>query len=115
MQKNNFKNFDEYQKLTRKTAVYPTIGKKYIFPMLGLAGEVGEVSEKIKKLFRDKNARLTKESRIEIAKELGDVLWYITQLISDLGLNFSDIVRMNLEKINYRHKENKVHGSGDNR
>lgn len=116
--KNNsskFKDFDEYQKVTRKTAIYPTIGKKFIFPLVGLSGEVGEISEKIKKLFRDKNAKLTNEQRIEIGKEIGDAFWYLTQLSSDLSLNFSDIVKMNLEKISKRAKENKIHGDGDNR
>lgn len=112
---NKFSDFDEYQRVTKKTANYPTIGKRYVFPALGLAGEVGEVSEKVKKLFRDKGGKLSKVDKLEIAKELGDVLWYLTQLCSDMGLKFSDVAKMNIEKIMYRTKENKIHGSGDSR
>ncbi len=62
-------NFDEYQKFCKKTAVYPVIGEKFVYPLIGLQGEVGEVSEKIKKLFRDDKGKLTDEKRLEIGKE----------------------------------------------
>jgi len=107
--------FDEYQKRSRKTARYPTIGKKFIYPTIGLAGESGEVLEKIKKIFRDKNARVTKTAREELAKEIGDVLWYLTQLSTDLGLSLSEVAEKNLEKLNSRLKRGKIKGNGDNR
>jgi hypothetical protein len=62
-------NFDEYQKFCKKTAVYPVIGEKFVYPVFGLMGEAGEVSEKIKKLFRDDGGKLTDEKRLEIGKE----------------------------------------------
>lgn len=108
-------DFDEYQKQCKKTAVYPIIGKKFVYPVFGLVGEAGEVSEKIKKLFRDHGGRLTKEYKLEIAKELGDVMWYISQLSTELGLKLSDVVKMNLEKLSSRKDRNRLHGSGDNR
>lgn len=110
-----FSDFDEYQKQCKKTAVYPTVGKKFVYPVLGLLGEAGEVSEKVKKLFRDHGGMLTKQYKLEIAKELGDVMWYMTQLSTELNLKLSDIVKMNLEKIISRKVRNKLHGSGDNR
>jgi NTP pyrophosphatase (non-canonical NTP hydrolase) len=109
------KDFDTYQKECKKTAVYPKVGKSFVYPVLGLVGETGEVSEKIKKLFRDHGGRLTKEYKLEIAKELGDVLWYLAQLSTELGLKFSDVTKMNLEKLASRKTRNTLHGDGDNR
>ena len=110
-----FKDFDTYQKECKKTAKYPTIGKKFVYPVFGLTGEAGEVSEKIKKLFRDHKGVLTKEYRLEIAKEIGDVMWYVAQLSTELGIKLSDVAKMNLEKLSSRKKRNKIEGSGDNR
>ncbi len=78
-------------------------------------GEAGEVAEKIKKLFRDHGGKLTKDYKLEIAKELGDVMWYIAQLSTELNLKLSDIAKMNLEKLMSRKVRGKIHGSGDNR
>lgn len=110
-----FSDFDKYQKGCKKTALYPTIGKKFVYPTLGLVGEAGEVSEKIKKLFRDHGGKLTREYKLEIAKELGDVMWYMAQLSTELGLKLSDVAKMNLEKLSSRKVRMKLHGSGDNR
>jgi NTP pyrophosphatase (non-canonical NTP hydrolase) len=108
-------NFEEYQRLTKKSKVYPKIGKMFVFPALGLAGETGEVLEKVKKLFRDGNGRLTKENKEEFKKEIGDVLWYVSQLSAELGLSLEDVAKSNVEKFKSRHQRGKVHGSGDNR
>ncbi|MEK7497475.1 MAG: nucleoside triphosphate pyrophosphohydrolase family protein [Patescibacteria group bacterium] len=109
-------NFDEYQKLTGKTAVYPKIlGKNFVYPALGLAGETGEVLEKIKKIFRDKKGKVLKEDRVELEKELGDALWYLSQLSTELGIKLSDVAKMNIEKLKSRKQRDKIHGSGDNR
>lgn len=110
-----FSDFNDYQKKCRKTAIYPKVGKSFVYPVLGLMGEAGEVSEKVKKLFRDHGGKLTKEYRMEIAKELGDVLWYLAQLSTELGLKFSDVVEMNLEKLASRKTRSTLHGDGDNR
>lgn len=110
-----FKDFDEYQGFCKSTAVYPKIGKSFVYPLIGLQGEVGEVSEKIKKLFRDDKGKLSKEKRNEIIKELGDVMWYISQLSTEFGVKFSDVIKGNIEKLSSRQKRNVLHGSGDNR
>jgi len=110
-----FSDFDKYQKECGKTAVYPKIGEKFIYPLLGLQGEIGEVSEKIKKLFRDDGGKLTKERKEEIVKELGDVLWYMAQLSKELGIKFSDVAKGNLKKLASRKIRGKIHGDGDNR
>lgn len=108
-------NFEEYQKLSRETAFYPDINNNFIYPTLGLIGESGEVAEKIKKIIRDDNGLVKEEKRQEIMKELGDVLWYLSQISSELKLSLDDVAKLNIEKLNSRHKRGKLGGSGDNR
>lgn len=108
-------NFDEYQKKSRETAIYPDAGKNYIYPTLGLAGESGEVSEKIKKILRDDAGVPSAEKIEDLKKELGDVLWYISQLSTELGLSLEGIAQSNLDKLFSRKDRGVLRGSGDNR
>lgn len=108
-------NFEEYQKAAKEKAVYPTLGHPVVFPTLGMLGEAGEVSEKIKKIFRDHDSEITESTREEIKKELGDVLWYMSQIASELDINLQEIAEFNLEKITSRHERGAVWGEGDNR
>lgn len=108
-------NFDEYQKKSRETAIYPDQGDNYIYPVLGLVGEAGEVAEKIKKILRDSKGEIDDRKKEEIKKELGDVLWYLSQLSTELDLSLGDIAELNIEKLQSRHKKGTLHGSGDDR
>lgn len=103
---------DEYQQMALETAIYPL---PIIYPTLGLTGEAGEVSEKIKKVLRDNEGVFDKEKKREIAKEIGDVLWYCATLSHDIGYTLSDIAKMNYGKIHSRQVRGKLHGNGDNR
>lgn len=107
--------FEEYQKESRKTAIYPNLGENFVYPTLGLLGEAGEVAEKIKKIIRDNAGKITKEKREEICKELGDVLWYVAQLSTELGLSLEEVAELNIEKLKSRAERGVLHGSGDNR
>lgn len=107
--------FDEYQQKSRKTAVYPNAGNNFIYPTLGLAGEAGEVAEKIKKVLRDNNGIVDDARRDEIKKELGDVLWYVSQISTELGLSLDEVANLNIEKLYSRLERNKLSGSGDSR
>ena len=108
-------DFDNYQIEARKTAIYPNKYKNFIYPTLGLVGESGEVAEKIKKILRDKNGTFDYESKLALKKELGDVLWYLSNLCDELNLSLSDVARENLEKLNLRLSRGKISGSGDDR
>lgn len=108
-------NFSDYQKESRKTAMYPDKDHNFVYPTLGISGESGEVAEKVKKILRDKEGKVDEEDKKEIAKELGDVLWYIAQLSSELGLDLDDVARGNIEKLRSRKERGVVHGNGDNR
>ena len=102
--------FDEYQKFAKTTAIYPE-NCKITYPTLGLCGEAGEVAEKVKKKIRDDKPLILKD----VVKELGDVLWYLSALASDLDVSLEDIAQTNVEKLTSRKERNKLQGSGDNR
>jgi len=108
-------NFSEYQKKSRRTALYPNQGNNYIYPTLGLAGESGEVSEKIKKIIRDKAGAVNDEDRRAIEKELGDVLWYLSQLATELNIDLEGVAQRNIEKLESRLERGTLSGSGDDR
>ena len=107
--------FNEYQQKSRQTAVYPVIGQGFVYPALGLAGESGEVVEKIKKIFRDQQGIVGDEQRQAVAKELGDVLWYLAQLATELDLDLNQVAQDNLTKLLSRQQRGQLHGSGDER
>lgn len=108
-------DFKTYQKETRRTAFYPKIIAGFVYPTLGLVGEAGEVAEKIKKIFRDDDGILTDERKDLIKKELGDVLWYLSQIATEMELDLEDIAQSNLTKLLSRLERDKLTGDGDNR
>lgn len=107
--------FEEYQEKSRLTANYPDADNNFVYPTLGLAGESGEVAEKIKKILRDKNGMVSGDDRKEIEKELGDVLWYLAQLATELEISLEDVAAGNLAKLYDRMERGRLSGSGDNR
>jgi NTP pyrophosphatase (non-canonical NTP hydrolase) len=108
-------NFDEYQRQSRKTAGYPPIGHAVIYPALGLVNEAGEVAGKIKKIFRDKEGVIGEAERDALKAELGDVLWYLAQVATELDLSLQDIAQANLAKLFDRLERGKIKGDGDYR
>lgn len=107
---------DEYQVATRDTAVYPAIEQStYLYPVLGLAGEVGELVNKVKKVFRDDGGMLTAERREALRDELGDCLWYLARTADELGYTLSEIGDSNIARLKDRKARNVIAGSGDTR
>jgi NTP pyrophosphatase (non-canonical NTP hydrolase) len=106
--------FSDYQRFSRRTAEYPREAW-LVYPALGLAGEAGEVAEHAKKVIRDDSGKVSDERRAAMAKELGDVLWYVAQLASELGLELDEIASGNLEKLFSRQSRGVLSGSGDER
>ena len=107
-------SFYEYEKMVGNTAVYPDANGRTVqalsYCALGLAGESGEYAEKIKKLIRDG----TFHSEL-VAKELGDVLWYLTRSANELGYTLQQIAEMNIVKLSDRKDRGVLKGSGDER
>ncbi len=108
-------NFQEYQEQSRKTAVYPQVGSNFVYPILGMAGESGEVAEKVKKVLREKNGIVDEAAKEEIIKELGDLLWYMSQLASELGISLDEVAQKNITKTQSRMERGTLLGDGDNR
>lgn len=107
--------FDEYQEESVKTAIYPKLMHGSVYPALGLAGEAGEVADKVKKLVRDDEGQVTDAKKADIKKELGDVLWYVSQVASEFNLSLNEVASGNISKLKDRQKRGKLQGSGDNR
>ncbi|WMM95756.1 nucleotide pyrophosphohydrolase [Roseobacter phage CRP-403] len=103
-----------YQLKAIQTAIYPD-SERISYPAMGLAGEVGEVMNKIKKVYRDKGGKFDTETKKAIASELGDVLWYLAVLSQDLGQGLEDIAASNLKKLQSRQERGTLSGSGDTR
>lgn len=95
--------FDEYQKEAEKTGIYPDSGNNYMYPVLGLVGEAGEVANIVKKIVRDDNGLITYETIQKVKDELGDVLWYIANVAKEFKLSMESIAEYNLEKVKSRY------------
>jgi NTP pyrophosphatase (non-canonical NTP hydrolase) len=109
--------FDEYQARAAKTATYTFEDSTSIlmYLCLGLAGETGEVIEKVKHLIRDAGGAVTPERREHLKKEIGDVLWYASQLARALELSFDEIAQHNIEKLADRAQRGVIKSEGDTR
>lgn len=111
--------FDYYQEKSAKFDLFELTDDlssiNFTEKVLGLTGEAGEVSDKVKKLLRDSSGILTENSKKDLEKELGDTLWYLASISRYLGLSLSDVAQTNLEKLESRLKRDQLHGSGDNR
>ena len=106
-------DFKDYQKLSRQTAKYDNAGDNFLYPTLGLVGEAGEVAEKVKRTMRDGYTKATLQPVLK--KELGDVLWYVAQVATELDLSLEEIAEFNLEKLFSRKERGKLSGEGDDR
>lgn len=108
---------DDYQTLAVSTSIYPDQGSigGLVYTALKLNGEAGEVAEKVGKIVRDNNGIISPAQKLEMAKELGDVLWYVSTCGREIGYSLATIAKLNLEKLASRKKRNALSGSGDNR
>jgi NTP pyrophosphatase (non-canonical NTP hydrolase) len=107
--------FNEYQQFAMTTTQGIADDLKIIYPTLGLAGEAGEVVEKVKKVLRNDKGKFSSEKRVEIAKEIGDVVWYCAVLANNLGFKFSEIAEINRAKVQDRVARGVINSEGDNR
>jgi len=121
-------NFKEYQNLASQTAIYLDKFKliyerlpEPVLKYLGLSytanglGEVGEIQGKVKKILRDQGGNITDANREDLKKELGDVLWYVSAMCTELGLSMDEVAQSNIDKLFDRKLRDKLTGSGDNR
>ncbi len=106
-------NLENYQKASRSTWSVIRTDHPIVYPTLGLANEAGEVAGKIKKIFRDKGGVVGDAEREALKGELGDVLWYLTQICTELDLTLEEVAAANLEKLGSRQRRGTLHGDGD--
>jgi NTP pyrophosphatase (non-canonical NTP hydrolase) len=112
-------DFQEYHDKVNRLAQYPNIGDNLVYPALGLAGETGEVVDKIKKLWRNQGvtmgSALMPLQRADLIKELGDVLWYLDALATEAGTSLENIAIQNVVKLLDRNERGVIKSEGDNR
>ena len=111
---------NEYQEKTSATVSYETPCNSagvpsWVYTVLGLNGEAGEVAEVCKKLLRDKQGVIDEEFLTQLNKELGDVLWYVSETAKKFGFTLEEIAQTNVDKIQGREVRGTIHGDGDNR
>lgn len=111
----NVSDFQKYQTESRKTWSRIHTDHAIVYPTLGLTNEAGEVAGKVKKIFRDKDGVISEEDREALKGELGDVLWYLTQICTDLGLSLEEVAEANLAKLFSRLERGRIQGDGDKR
>lgn len=104
-----------YQEQSRKTYSDIETNNFIVYPTLGLVNEAGEFAGKIKKIFRDKNGEFSDADKEALKGELGDILWYLTQVCTNLGFTLEEVAEENLDKLFSRLERGKIQGSGDNR
>jgi NTP pyrophosphatase (non-canonical NTP hydrolase) len=105
--------FTIYQRESRKTWSVIRTDHSIVYPTLGLTNEAGEVAGKIKKIFRDRDGEISDADREALKQELGDVLWYLTQICTELDLTLEEVAEANLVKLFSRQARGKIGGDGD--
>jgi NTP pyrophosphatase (non-canonical NTP hydrolase) len=108
-------DFSTYQHESRKTWNLVHTDHPIVYPTLGLVNEAGEVAGKIKKLFRDKGGQIDEHDREALKYELGDVLWYLAQICTELDLTLDEVAAANLTKLFSRLERGTIRGEGDQR
>jgi NTP pyrophosphatase (non-canonical NTP hydrolase) len=111
----DIQDFQGYQRESRKTWGEVAVDSPIVYPTLGLTNEAGEVAGKIKKIFRDKGGKISAEDREALKYELGDVLWYLTQICTELDLTLQEVAEANIAKLFSRLERDQIHGEGDHR
>jgi NTP pyrophosphatase (non-canonical NTP hydrolase) len=106
---------NDYQRQSRRTWNLIPCEGNITYPTLGLVNEAGEVAGKVKKIFRDKGGVISDEDREALKHELGDVLWYLAQIATEIGVSLDDVASSNLTKLFDRLERGKIKGEGDHR
>ncbi|GAB3752111.1 nucleoside triphosphate pyrophosphohydrolase family protein [Microlunatus parietis] len=108
-------DFDSYQQAAARTGAPIATDHPIAYPTLGLVNEAGEVAGKVKKIFRDRQGVITDTDRDALALELGDVLWYVSELCTRLDIRLEDVAARNVAKLADRASRGAIKGDGDHR
>jgi NTP pyrophosphatase (non-canonical NTP hydrolase) len=108
-------DFNAYQQAAARTGAPIATDHPIVYPTLGLVNEAGEVAGKVKKIFRDRQGVITDADREALTLELGDVLWYLSELCTRLGIRLEDVAARNIAKLADRASRGVLLGDGDMR
>lgn len=108
-------SFQEFQNLAARYIPTVECVPDLAYAVMSLTGEAGEVAEKVKRIYRGDLRAKEAGYDIEIAKELGDVLWCVAAVATALSIPLESVARMSLEKMEDRRKRDMLKGCGDNR
>jgi NTP pyrophosphatase (non-canonical NTP hydrolase) len=108
-------DFARYQDEAAVTGGAVRVDHPIVYPTLGLTNEAGEVAGKVKKIFRDHGGVVSDDDRAALTLELGDVLWYMAELCTQLGISLEDVAARNIEKLRGRQARGTLLGDGDDR
>ena len=108
-------DFEDYQRAASRTGAPVVTDHPVIYPTLGLTNEAGEVAGKVKKIFRDRGGVITADDREALKLELGDVLWYLAEICTQLDLRLEDVAAANIAKLRGRVERGTMAGEGDER
>lgn len=103
-------NLDEYQHAAFKYRVDNASPEERV---MGLLEEAGEVAGIFKRLLRGDYSPDVATTKLH--KELGDILWYLSQVAYDNGFKLSEIAASNIDKLESRLIRGQILGTGDNR
>ena len=108
-------DIDSYQKKahTFREDDLTIVSSPLLYPVLGLTEEVGEVAGKFAKAVREEGGVITPERFQAVCCELGDVVWFVAEICTCLGVSFSSILEANLEKLDGRKTRGVINGNGD--
>ena len=108
-------NFNDYQKEAHAFAVYPQDVPKTLYLQNAISEELGEMAGQIKRVYRQDGGQLTESRKESIKREMGDMLWYMAEQCTNLGLTLQDVAETNISKLSDRKNRNVIIGDGDNR
>ena len=81
---------------------FPT--ERLLTAAVGMSAEAGEFTEIIKKIiFQGKP--VNQENLFHLKRELGDIMWYVSQACLGLDISLEEVIQMNFEKLNARYPE----------
>jgi NTP pyrophosphatase (non-canonical NTP hydrolase) len=112
----NTLGFNGYQVKASATNCYPADEMLHCL-VFGVTSEAGEIADKLKKYYRDTKRGVAAYDALKdgLVGELGDVLWYVSQLAAFLQVDLQEVAEMNIEKLESRAKRGVINGSGDDR
>lgn len=126
----NYVSVEDYETMVSEAAIYKAAVKEFVssgdteaiaklfnvfYATTGLAGEAGEVANKVKKILRDNKGVIDAEVRKKVLGELGGVVWYLAAVSAEFDLSLNDVMAYNFDQITDRQKRNVLQGDGDDR